>query len=118
MIGTGETHTIREFLDEAFGYVNLNWHDYVKIDPRYFRPNEVDWLESDPSRAMKVLDWEPRVYFADLVKIMMDADLELSGLESPGAGKKLLEQHHGPWHRWAQQVVSMDQLPMRGKEEK
>jgi len=44
VIGTGETHTIREFLDEAFGYVNLDWHDYVKIDPRYFRPNEVDWL--------------------------------------------------------------------------
>jgi len=113
VIGTGETHTIREFLDEAFGYVNMNWHDYVKIDPRYFRPNEVDWLESDPSRAMKILDWEPRVYFKDLVKIMMDADMELSGLESPGEGKKLLEQHHGPWHRWEQQVVSMDQLPMR-----
>ncbi len=102
----------------ASGYVNLDWHKYVKIDPRYFRPNEVDWLESDPSRAMKTLDWEPRIFFKDLVRVMMDADLELSGLESPGDGKKLLEKHHGPWHRWDQQVVSMDQLPVRKTEEK
>lgn len=108
VIGTGEAHSVREFLDEAFGYVNLDWHDYVKISQRYFRPTEVDYLLSDPSRARKLLGWEPRVFFKDLVKIMVDADLELIGLESPGLGRKILEQHHGKWHRWESQVVSME----------
>jgi GDPmannose 4,6-dehydratase len=107
VVGTGEAHTIRELLDAAFGYVNMDWHDYVKIDQRYFRPTEVDYLQADPSKAQKVLGWEPRVFFKDLVKIMVDADLELQGLESPGEGRKILEKHHGKWHRWESQVVSM-----------
>jgi len=107
-IGTGEAHSVREFLDEAFGYVNLDWNDYVKIDPKYFRPNEVDYLLCNPKRSIEELGWEPRIKFRDLVKIMVDADLELLGLESPGEGSKLLEQHHGKWHRWQSQVVSMD----------
>lgn len=107
-IGTGEAHSVREFLDEAFGYVNLDWHEYVKIDPRYFRPTEVDYLQADASRARKILDWEPRVYFRDLVRVMVDADLELIGMESPGEGQRILEKHHGPWHRWKDQVVSME----------
>ncbi|HWQ84710.1 MAG TPA: GDP-mannose 4,6-dehydratase [Anaerolineales bacterium] len=106
-IGTGESHSVREFLDEAFGYVNLDWKQYVEIDPRYFRPTEVDYLMSDPTKAIKVLGWEPRIFFKDLVRIMVDADLELSGQPSPGEGKKLLEGRHGPWHRWESQVVSM-----------
>jgi GDPmannose 4,6-dehydratase len=108
VIGTGESHSVREFLEESFGYVNLNWEDYVRINPRYFRPTEVDYLLSDPQKAKETLGWEPRIFFKDLVRIMVDADLELAGLESPGDGKKLLEQHHGKWHRWDSQVVSME----------
>ncbi len=108
VIGTGEAHSVREFLDEAFGYVNLDWHDYVKIDSRYFRPNEVDFLQANPNKAQLELGWEPRVMFKDLVKVMVDADMELAGLESPGEGKEILVRYHGNWHRWGQQVISMD----------
>ena len=107
VIGTGEAHSVREFLDQAFGYVDLDWKDCVRIDPRYFRPTEVDHLLSNPSKARQTLGWEPRVFFKDLVRIMVDADLELIGLASPGEGKSILEKHHGPWHRWDSQVVSM-----------
>jgi GDPmannose 4,6-dehydratase len=108
VIGTGEAHSVREFLDEAFGYLNMDWHEYVKIDPKYFRPTEVDFLQADPGKAQRILDWEPRVFFKDLIRIMVDADLELAGLESPGEGAKIIEKHHGNWHRWKSQVVSMD----------
>jgi GDPmannose 4,6-dehydratase len=108
VVGTGEAHTIREFLDEAFGYIGLDWHDYVKIDPRYFRPTEVDFLMADPSRARKALNWEPKIRFHELVRIMMDADMELVGLPSPGEGQKLLLEKFADWHRWEHQVVSMD----------
>jgi GDPmannose 4,6-dehydratase len=108
VIGTGEAHSVREFLDESFGYLNMDWRDYVRIDPRYFRPTEVDHLLADPRKAIEKLKWEPRVFFRDLVRIMVDADLEFLNLESPGEGKKLLEKHHGKWHRWDTQVVSMD----------
>jgi GDPmannose 4,6-dehydratase len=108
VISTGEAHSVREFLDEAFGYLDMDWKEYVRIDPRYFRPTEVDYLLGDSSKARRALQWEPRVFFRDLVRIMVDADLELVGLESPGEGRKLLEMHHGRWHRWDSQVVSMD----------
>jgi GDPmannose 4,6-dehydratase len=108
VIGTGEAHSVREFLDEAFGYLTMDWHEFVKIDPRYYRPNEVDFLQADSRKARQVLDWEPRVLFKDLVRIMVDADLELIGLESPGEGAKIIEKYHGSWHRWNSQVVSMD----------
>lgn len=108
VIGTGEDHSVRDFLDEAFGYVNLDWETFVRIDPRYFRPTEVDHLRADPERARTILGWEPRVRFGELVRIMVDADLELAGLESPGEGRRILEKHHGAWHRWESQVVSMD----------
>jgi GDPmannose 4,6-dehydratase len=107
VIGTGEAHSVSEFLDEAFGYLNMDWHDYVKIDPHYCRPNEVNFLQADPSKARRVFGWEPRVFFKDLVRIMVDADLELIGLESPGEGAKIIEKHHGNWHRWDSQVMSM-----------
>lgn len=106
VIGTGEAHTIQEFLEEAFGYLNLDWREYVEIDARYFRPTEVNYLLGDCSKAKKELGWEPRVLFKDLVRIMVDADLELLGLNSPGEGRKLLERHHGPWHRWEDQVTA------------
>ncbi len=77
VIATGETHSVREFLDEAFGYLQLDWHPYVKIDPKYFRPAEVDILLGDPSKARRVLGWSPRVKFKQLVRLMVDSDLAL-----------------------------------------
>lgn len=108
VIGTGESHSVREFLDEAFGYVGLDWNQYVKIDPRYFRPTEVNYLLADPSRSQKKLDWQPQVHFHELVRIMVDADLELIGLKSPGEGRKILDERFSGWHRWDSQVVSME----------
>jgi GDPmannose 4,6-dehydratase len=97
VIGTGETHSIRDFLDEAFGYLGKDWQEYVEIDPRYFRPTEVVSLESNPSKAKNMLGWTPKASFRDLVRIMVDYDLELLGIESPGEGKKILaEKGYGP----------------------
>jgi GDPmannose 4,6-dehydratase len=112
VIGTGESHTVREFLDEAFGYVGLDWKDYVCIDPRYFRPTEVNYLLADPSRAREKLGWIPKVCFKDLVRIMVDADMELLGLQSPGEGKKILKKLGNGWHHWEDQVLSMEPPPV------
>lgn len=108
VIGTGEAHTVREFLDEAFGYVGLDWKKYVQIDPRYFRPTEVDYLLSDPSKSKKILKWEPKVKFHELVRVMVDADLELMDQKIPGEGKRIIEEKFSGWHRWEHQVVSME----------
>ncbi len=108
VIGTGESHSVREFLDEAFNYAGMDWNKYVQIDPRYFRPTEVDYLLADPSRAQKDLKWSPKVKFHELVRIMVDADLELAGLEPVGEGREILKQRFGGWHRWESQVISMD----------
>lgn len=77
VIATGETHSVREFLEEAFSYVELDWERYVKIDPRYFRPAEVDLLIGDSSKARKAFGWQPKTTFKDLVRIMVDADIDL-----------------------------------------
>ncbi|MEN4011900.1 MAG: GDP-mannose 4,6-dehydratase [Chloroflexota bacterium] len=108
VIGTGESRSVREFLDESFGYAGMKWEDYVRIDPRYFRPTEVDYLLCDPSRAKQQLGWQPKVRFHELVRIMVDADLELAGLPCPGEGKRILNERFSNWHRWEQQVVSME----------
>ncbi|MFO0681892.1 MAG: GDP-mannose 4,6-dehydratase [Sandaracinus sp.] len=76
VIATGETHTVREFCELAFAHVGLDWKKYVKIDPKYFRPTEVDLLLGDASKAKRELGWEPTTRFHDLVKLMVDADLE------------------------------------------
>jgi GDPmannose 4,6-dehydratase len=76
VVATGETHSVREFLDHAFGHLDLDWKKYVEIDPRYYRPTEVDLLIGDASKANRVLGWKPRVRFEELVRIMVDADLE------------------------------------------
>jgi GDPmannose 4,6-dehydratase len=76
VLATGETHSVREFLDEAFGYAGLDWNDYVKIDERYFRPAEVDLLLGDASKAKEELGWEPSVRFPELVRMMVDHDRE------------------------------------------
>lgn len=77
VIATGETHSVEEFLEVAFGHVNLDWHDYVVQDERFMRPAEVDLLVGDPSKAGKKLGWEPAVSFEQLVKMMVDADIKL-----------------------------------------
>lgn len=74
VIATGETHTVKEFLEEAFSYKGLKWQDYVEQDPKYFRPTEVDLLIGDASKARKKLGWEPKVKFKELVRMMVDAD--------------------------------------------
>jgi GDPmannose 4,6-dehydratase len=84
VVATNETHSIKEFLEVAFGHVNLDWRDYVKYDARYERPAEVDLLIGDPAKAKKQLGWEPKVKFSDLARIMVDADLAtLQGLPVP-----------------------------------
>jgi len=75
VIGTGEAHTVREFVELAFAQVDLDWREHVEIDPRYYRPAEVDYLLADCSKARAVLGWEPSVTFRDLVRIMVEADL-------------------------------------------
>jgi GDPmannose 4,6-dehydratase len=75
VIGTGEAHSVREFVEAAFAYVNLDWQDYVEIDPRYFRPAEVDCLLADASKARERLGWEPTIGFHELVRLMVEADI-------------------------------------------
>ncbi|MGQ0644809.1 MAG: GDP-mannose 4,6-dehydratase [Elusimicrobiota bacterium] len=86
VIATGETHSVREFLDEAFGFLGLDWKKHVEIDPRYFRPAEVDLLVGDPSKAARVLKWTPKTKFKDLVRLMVDADMAEAKREAVLAG--------------------------------
>src|ERR1041385_6123078 len=75
VIATGETHSVRDFLDEAFSHVGIDWHDYVELDPRYLRPAEVDELVGDAGKAKRAFGWEPKVTFKELVRLMVDADM-------------------------------------------
>lgn len=77
VVATGETHSVQEFLEQAFGYVDLDWHDYVIQDPRYMRPAEVDLLVGNAEKAGRKLGWEPSVTLSELVKMMVDADLQM-----------------------------------------
>ncbi|CAD5933051.1 GDP-mannose 4,6-dehydratase [Planktothrix agardhii 1806] len=88
VVATNETHSIREFLDIAFGHVNLDWQNYVKFDERYLRPAEVDILIGDPGKAKEKLGWEPSITFEGLVKLMVDSDL------------KALEENQEPTHQF------------------
>jgi GDPmannose 4,6-dehydratase len=126
VIGTGESHTVREFVELAFSYagVEIEWKGsgtgekgivrslsgttsknckigaaLIEIDPRYFRPTEVDFLLADASKAKKLLGWEPQVVFKELVRIMVDADMELVGLIPPGEGEKILRDKNILWTR-------------------
>jgi GDPmannose 4,6-dehydratase len=83
---------VREFLEEAFSYVGLDWREYVKIDPRYFRPLEVDSLRANARKARERLGWEPKVMFKDLVRIMVDADMRKMGLRPIGDGDRILKE--------------------------
>ncbi len=76
VVATGETHTVRQLLEIAFGYAGLDWQEYVEIDPKLFRPAEVDHLCGDSSKARQVLGWEPKVAFRELIEMMVQADLD------------------------------------------
>jgi len=93
VIASGETHTVREFLEAAFAHAGLDWEPHVEIDPRYFRPSEVDLLLGDPGKARERLGWEPKVRFEELVRIMVDADV--AELEDQLAGKVSRYSHEG-----------------------
>jgi GDPmannose 4,6-dehydratase len=83
VLATGETYSVRDFVETAFSHVDLDWKKYVKHDPHYERPAEVDVLIGDASKARKILNWEPKVRFHELVRIMVDADMELLSRETP-----------------------------------
>ena len=104
VIGTGEAHTIEEWVAEAFGYVGLDWQEYVAIDPRYIRPAEVDFLMADPTKGRTKLGWEARIGFKELVRIMVDADLQAVGLPPIGEGIRVLQEKFGIWHQWGNSV--------------
>jgi GDPmannose 4,6-dehydratase len=86
VVATGESHSVREFVAEVFGYLDLGWEKYVEIDQRYLRPSEVDHLEGDPSKAKKILGWEPKVTFKELARMMTEADMKIAERE------KLIEE--------------------------
>ncbi|MGE5209264.1 MAG: GDP-mannose 4,6-dehydratase [Alphaproteobacteria bacterium] len=83
VLATGETHTVREFVETAFAHADLDWREFVKHDPRYERPAEVDLLIGDASKAKEILGWEPKVRFHELVRIMVDADMKSLSRETP-----------------------------------
>lgn len=89
VIATGETHSVRELLDVAFSHLNLDWGRYVKIDPRYYRPTEVDLLIGDASKVKKKLDWQPKVKFKELITMMVDADLQAERLKLEGTSSRV-----------------------------
>jgi GDPmannose 4,6-dehydratase len=89
VIGTEESHSVKEFVKRAFAYAGLDWKKYVEIDTRYFRPNEVKCLRADIAKAKKHLHWQPKIKFEALVKIMVDYDLKAAGITPPGEGLKI-----------------------------
>jgi len=97
VIGTGEAHSVREFVEAAFSYAGLKIKDHVKIDPRYFRPTEAEELIADPTKAKKKLKWNPKIKFGDLVKIMVDADMRAVGLKPIGEGDSILKKFSSRW---------------------
>ena len=104
-IGTGENHSVREFVEEAFSYVGLHSENHVRIDERYYRPNEVNDLRADCTKARNQLGWEPKIRFKDLVHILVDAEMKRTGLESPGDGFDVLEKVYPK--RWWKESVTM-----------
>lgn len=107
VIGTGVAPTMREFVEEAFAYVDLDWKAYVEIDPRYYRPAEVDYLQADAEKARKTLNWNPKITYKDLARIMIDADMQAVGLEPIGEGLEILKRNFSGWHRWENSVTAL-----------
>jgi GDPmannose 4,6-dehydratase len=98
VIGTGETHSVREFLNAAFAYAGLEIEKHVRIDPKYFRPTEVEVLIANPAKSGKTLGWKPAIKFEELVKIMVDADMKSAGLVPKGEGEEIIAKRFP--HRW------------------
>ena len=109
VIGTGEAHSVKDFVEAAFAYAGLDWQAHVEIDPRYFRPTEVDVLRADASKARGKLGWEPQGGFHELVAIMVDADMEAIGLPPVGQGQHILSGKFSEWHQWSAAVTSVYQ---------
>jgi GDPmannose 4,6-dehydratase len=105
VLGTGESHTVEEFVTEAFSYVGLDWREHVEIDAKYLRPTEVDFLCADSSKAREELGWEPKVTFEELVHIMVDADLDALSFAPIGDGRRILQTRFGDWHQWEGSVA-------------
>jgi GDPmannose 4,6-dehydratase len=114
VIGTGESHSVRDFVEAAFSYAGLDWKKHVEVDPRYFRPTEVDYLLADASKAKQKLGWVPRLTFHDLVRVMVDADVEAVGLKPAGEGRKILEAKSGRWHQWGTAVSELLKRALAG----
>jgi GDPmannose 4,6-dehydratase len=92
VVGTGEQHSVKEYVQEAFSYVDLDYEKYTKTDEKYFRPTETEDLAADSSKIKKVLGWEPKIRFKEIVKIMVDADMRKIGLKPIGEGDKILKK--------------------------
>jgi len=92
VLGTGQTHSVREFMEKAFSYAGLDWNEHVRIDAKYFRPTEVEVLIADPAHAAEKLGWGPKIKFEELVRIMMDADMRRAGLTPIGEGDRILKR--------------------------
>jgi len=92
IIATGETHSVKEFLEEAFAYAKMDWKKYVEIDKRYFRPTEVDCLVGDSAKAQRDLKWKPKVGFRQLVKMMVDSDMEFVRKQAYGTQNKKISR--------------------------
>jgi GDPmannose 4,6-dehydratase len=107
VLGTGEVHSVKDFVKEAFGYVGLDWRNFVAVEARYLRPTEVDYLAADCRKAKKILSWAPKVRFEDLVRIMVDSDMEAVGLSPAGAGQFILQSKFAGWHQWKSAVSEM-----------
>ena len=105
VIGTGEAHSVREFVEEAFSYAGLDWRKHVKMSERYMRPLEVDCLIADTRKARERIGWEARIGFRELVAIMVDADLEAAGLAPLGRGREILEKKFSHWNHWRNSVT-------------
>ena len=108
VIGTGESHSVEEYVEEAFKYAGLEHEEHVRIDEKYFRPTEVRSLKADISKAKKILGWEPKVTFKELVRIMVDCDMEHVGLPPIGEGSKILCDRDISWTNNRLQYTPMD----------
>ncbi len=93
VVATGESHSVRELCEVAFGHVGLDYREFVEIDPRYYRPTEVDFLLGDPSKAERQLGWKARTSFEDLIRIMMDADMELADRDQRAGAGPAVSRH-------------------------
>jgi GDPmannose 4,6-dehydratase len=107
VVGTGESHSVRDFVEEAFDYVGLDWHEHARVDHKYFRPLDVDSLVADFDKVRVRLDWRPKVSFKQLVRIMVDSDMQMLGLEPIGEGASILERWCPQWHRWRSSVTAL-----------